>query len=114
MRPLADDIVTYNLPFGGAIGGAGRELVWSLKSLCLCLLSSRPLGENSFFVVSEPSLDRALGVRGGVFFTGGEATPSVSLTDPRLEVNEERAEKVDVLSTGEVGAVDDRRLAAFD
>lgn len=89
---LAEEIFTWSLPFGGLIGGAGWEVVWPFASLCETFESSRRLTEESFLTVSDPSLESALGVRGGVFFERGEEPPSVSLKDLRFEVKEEDAE----------------------
>ena len=72
------------------------------------------LGDELFLRVSEPSFDKARGVRGGVLFTGGEVAPSVSFMVSRLEVRDENAENEGAVSIGEGGAVDDLRLVGFE
>lgn len=73
-----------------------------------------PLGEELFWRVSEPSFERARGVKGGVLFTGGEVAPSVSFMVSRLDVRDENAEKEGAVSVGEGGVVDDLRLVGFE
>lgn len=62
----------------------------------------------SFLGVSVPSVDNALGVRGGVLFRGAKAaTPSVSLVSSRNEAKLiERAEMGDWRLYGVPGEVD--------
>ena len=62
-----------------------------------------------FFRVSEPSFDKARGVKGGVFFSVGEIEPSVSFMVSRLDARDENAEKEGAMSFGEGGGVEGLR-----
>ena len=82
----------------------------------LCLESSCPISglERVCLAVSEPSLDNARGVRGGVFFLRGGTTSSVSLVDSRCELKEESAESAGESLLGESSPVEDFKDVGFE
>ena len=100
-------IFTDSLPLGGPTGGevVGTAKVakpFSFVAPCCCALKCASLGGDcvgfevgalSLVAVSDPSVDKALGVSGGVFFGRGDsATFSVSFICSRCDVKDVKAD----------------------
>jgi len=89
----------------------GGEVV---APLCLAL-SCRCSGVGgACLAVSEPSLDSARGVRGGVFFSRGGTTSSVSFVESRFEVKEESAEVAGASLEGMLGPAEEFEDVGFE
>jgi len=63
---------------------------------------------------SEPSLDSARGVRGGVFFSRGGTTSFVSLAISRCELKEESAEVAEASLVGVLGPAEEPEEVGFE
>ena len=107
-------MVTNNFPFGGPTGGEDRGVDELCAPCCPDLSLPRSGVGGVCLADSEPSFDNARGVRGGVFFFRGEATPSVSFVDSRCEVKEESAETVGISAVGVLGLVDGVNKVGFE